>query len=58
MKQRFVAVTISMIKSRRMRWAGYVACLFVKPRGPGIDGRIIVGGVMEKWFRRARAGLI
>jgi hypothetical protein len=50
-----------VIKSRRMRWAGYVACmgerivlyrvLVGKPEGkrPGIDGRILLIWIIRKW---------
>jgi hypothetical protein len=54
-----------VIKSRRMRWTGHVACmgegrgvyrgLVGKPEGknhlgdPGVDGRIILRGIFSKW---------
>ena len=54
-----------MTKSRKMRWAGYVACMGrgevytvfwwgnLRERGhlgdPGIDGRIILRWIFRKW---------
>ena len=56
---------VRVIKSRRMRWAGYVACmveergvyrvLVGKPEGRnhwgdlGVDGRIILGRISRRW---------
>jgi len=56
---------VRVIKSRRMRWAGHMACmgegrgvyrvLVGQPEGknylgdPGIDGRIILRGIFRKW---------
>ena len=52
---------VQVIKSRRMRWAGHVACIGVrkdvyrvlvgKPEGrrPGLDGRIILRWIFRKW---------
>jgi len=50
-----------VIESRRMRWAGHVACM-VERRGmwgnlketghlgdPGVDGRIILSWIFRKW---------
>jgi hypothetical protein len=64
---------IRVIKSRRMRWAGYVARMGEK-RGayriwcgdlregdhsgdPGVDGRIILKWIVGKWDGWARTGL-
>ena len=56
---------VRVIKSRRMTWAGHVACmgerrglyrvLVGKPEGknqlvdPGVDGRIILRWIFSKW---------
>ena len=56
---------VRVIKSRRMTWAGHVACmgerrglyrvLVGKPEGknqlvdPGVDGRIILRWIFRKW---------
>jgi hypothetical protein len=53
---------VRVIKSRRMRWTGHVACmgerrgvyrvLVGKPEGkkqPGVDGRIILRWIFRKW---------
>jgi len=57
--------TVRVVKSRRMRWAGYVACMAEgrsvhmvivgKPEGKNnwgdldADGRIILRGIFGKW---------
>jgi hypothetical protein len=62
-----------MIKSRRIRWAGYVLrmgeergmyrVLVGKPEGrdhwgdPGVDGRIILGWILKKWDMWVWTGL-
>jgi len=60
---------VRLIKSRRMRWAGHVACM-VKSRDvysvlvgepeefPGIDGRIILRWLFRKWHVRAWTGSV
>ena len=64
---------VQVIKSRRMRWAGHVACmgeeravyrvLVGKPEGRnhwgdlGVDGRIILGWISRKWDVCIRTGL-
>jgi hypothetical protein len=64
---------VQVIKSRRLRWAGHMACmgegrgvyrvLVGKPEGKrrwgdaGVDGRIMVGWIFKKWDVGVRAGL-
>jgi hypothetical protein len=61
---------VRVIKSRRMRWAGHVACMSEK-RGayrvlvgegdncedPGVDGRIILRRIFGKWDMGVWTGL-
>jgi hypothetical protein len=63
-----------VIKSRRMRWVGHVACMVeggmytvfwwgnLRERDhleyPGLDGRIKLRWIFRKWHVRAWAGLI
>jgi hypothetical protein len=65
---------VRLIKSRRIRWVGHVACmgesrdvyrvLVGEPEGkrsledPGIDWRIILRQNFRKWNVRARTGLM
>jgi len=65
-------IVVGVIKSRRMRWAGHVACVgesrFVcrvlvgKPEGkrpledPGVDGRILLRWIFRKWGLRTWTG--
>jgi PAS domain-containing protein len=64
---------VRVIKSRRMRWAGHVACmgegrvvyrvLVGKPEGkrplgrPRRNGRIVLGWIFKKWDVGVRTGL-
>jgi hypothetical protein len=62
---------VRVIKSRRLRWTGHVACMGelctgflwgnLRERGhwgePGVDGRIILGWNFKKWDVGVRTGL-
>jgi hypothetical protein len=66
--------SLRVIKSRRLRWVGHVACMgkeeFYKGfwcgnlrerdhlENPSVDGRIILRLIFRKWVEEAKTGLI